>query len=68
LINYKAIEKKYKLFEESENKSISIKLNPDLVKKILSKLPFILTNHQKIVLFQILKDMEKTHAMARLLE
>jgi RecG-like helicase len=43
-------------------------MNPELVKEIISKLPFPLTNHQKIVLFQILKDMEKNHSMARLLE
>jgi RecG-like helicase len=43
-------------------------MNVDLVKDIMSKMPFDLTDHQKIVLFQILKDMEKPHAMARLLE
>jgi RecG-like helicase len=43
-------------------------MNPDFVKEILSKLDFELTDKQKIVLFQILKDMEKSHAMQRLLE
>jgi|TARA_Y100001960_G_C14709855_1_gene846383 RecG-like helicase len=43
-------------------------MNPDFVKEILAKLPFPLTNHQKIVLFQTLKDMEKSHGMQRLLE
>jgi RecG-like helicase len=43
-------------------------MNPELVKKVLAKLPFELTNHQKIVLFQALKDMEKSHGMQRLLE
>jgi hypothetical protein len=43
-------------------------LNPDLVKEILSFFPFDFTNHQKIALFQILKDMEKNYSMQRLLE
>ncbi len=67
-INYKAISAKYESFWKSEGKSISIKMNPEFVKEILAKLPFSLTNNQKIVLFQVLKDMEKTHSMQRLLE
>jgi len=38
------------------------------VKEIISNLPFELTGHQKISLFQVLKDMEKTHSMQRLLQ
>ncbi len=34
----------------------------------MTKLPFELTGGQKIALFQVLKDMEKTHSMQRLLE
>lgn len=34
----------------------------------MAKLPFELTGGQKIALFQVLKDMEKTHSMQRLLE
>ena len=67
-INYKAISSKYEKFRESVGKSVAIPMNVDLVKEILEKLPFNLTNHQKIALFQILKDMEKPHAMQRLLE
>lgn len=67
-INYNSISKKYESFKQSEWKSIAIKMNPELVKSILEKLPFSLTDQQKIVLFQILKDMEKSHAMQRLLE
>jgi ATP-dependent DNA helicase RecG len=67
-INYKAIHKKYENFERSEGKSISIPMNADLVKDIITQIEFDLTNHQKIVLFQILKDMEKSHGMQRLLE
>lgn len=43
-------------------------MNSELIKEIQSQLPFTLTEHQKIALFQILKDMEKKHAMQRLLE
>jgi ATP-dependent DNA helicase RecG len=67
-INYKSISKKQENFKISEGKSISISLNSELVKEIISNLPFELTDHQKIVLFQILKDMENTHSMQRLLE
>ena len=67
-INYTAISNKYKKFEATTGKSLEVKMNPDLVKEILSKLPFWLTDHQKIVLFQVLKDMEKSHWMQRLLE
>ena len=67
-INYRAISAKYKSFEKSEGKSIAIPLNADLIKDIISNIPFDLTDHQKIVLFQALKDMEKNHGMQRLLE
>lgn len=67
-INFRALSKKFEAFKNSEWKSIPIPLNPDLIKDILDKLPFTLTDHQKIVLFQVLKDIEKTHAMQRLLE
>lgn len=67
-INYRAISSKMQVFKESEWRSLSIKMNPELVKELLSFFPFDFTNHQKIVLFQILKDMEKPHSMQRLLE
>ncbi len=67
-INYKTLSKKFEVFKQTEGKSLAIPLNPELVKDILSKLPFTLTNWQKISLFQILKDMEKNHSMQRLLE
>jgi ATP-dependent DNA helicase RecG len=67
-INYKAISSKYEKFRSSAGKSVAIPMDVDLIKEILGKLPFDLTNHQKIALFQILKDMEKPHAMQRLLE
>ncbi|PID87545.1 ATP-dependent DNA helicase RecG [Candidatus Gracilibacteria bacterium] len=67
-INYKSIREKYDGYNFSEGKSQSIKLDSDLVKSILKKLEFKLTDGQKIALFQILKDMEKNHCMSRLLE
>jgi ATP-dependent DNA helicase RecG len=67
-INYASLSKKYEVFKTSEGKSPAIPLDAELVKEILSKFPFELTNHQKIALFQILKDMEKPHSMQRLLE
>ncbi len=67
-INYKSLTVKHENFKNSEWKSLALKMNVDLIKDIISNLPFDLTDHQKIVLFQILKDMEKTHSMQRLLE
>ncbi len=67
-INFWAISKKYENFAHSEGKSIAIPMDVEFIKDLLTKLPFELTNHQKIVLFQVLKDMEKTHAMQRLVE
>lgn len=49
-------------------KSPTIPMDSELVKDIISKLPFPLTWAQKIVIFQILKDMEKPHAAKRLLQ
>lgn len=53
---------------KTEWKAISIPMEPELVKEILSNLPFEITGHQKIAIFQILKDMEKKHSMTRLLQ
>jgi ATP-dependent DNA helicase RecG len=62
------IDKKYELIKNSWNNAFSIKLSSDFIKEILEKLPFVLTDKQKISLFQILKDMEQGHASNRLLE
>ncbi|MDD2870883.1 MAG: ATP-dependent DNA helicase RecG [Candidatus Gracilibacteria bacterium] len=67
-INHRAISTKYESFKNTEGKSLAIKMNAETVKDIISNMPFDLTDHQKIVLFQILKDMEKPHSMQRLLE
>ena len=45
-----------------------IPLNAELIKDIISHIPYPLTNAQKIVTFQILKDMERHHAGKRLLQ
>jgi ATP-dependent DNA helicase RecG len=67
-INFRAIGSKLEVFKETEGKSLAIPLNPDRVKELLDFFPFQFTDHQKIVLFQILKDIEKPHSMQRLLE
>ncbi|MDA9128971.1 ATP-dependent DNA helicase RecG [Candidatus Gracilibacteria bacterium] len=67
-INFHTISQKHKRFDASEGKSLPITLDAELVKEIMSKIAFELTGGQKIALFQVLKDMEKTHAMQRLLE
>ncbi len=38
------------------------------MRSLIASLPFPLTNKQRIVLFQILKDMDRPHAMARMLQ
>lgn len=67
-IHHQSLSEKYKRFDASIGKSLSLKLDSEYIKDILSKISFELTNAQKIALFQILKDMEKNHAMQRLLE
>ncbi len=67
-INYTAISSKHKRFDASQGKSRALPLDAELIKNIMSKLPFELTGGQKIALFQVLKDMEKNHSMQRLLE
>ena len=59
---------KYENRKVTEWRAKAIKMNVELVKEIMSKMPFELTDHQKIVLFQILKDCENPHSMQRLLE
>jgi ATP-dependent DNA helicase RecG len=62
------VEKKLATRNASEGIAPQIPLDAELVKWLISGLPFALTDKQKIVLFQILKDMEAPHAMARLLQ
>ncbi len=62
------VERKHALQTASAGLAPQISLDTELIKEIIATLPFPLTNKQKIVLFQILKDMEAPHAMARLLQ
>lgn len=54
--------------EFAAEKSTKITFDLNLVKKFISKLPFNLTNDQKIALWAIFKDFEKNQPMNRLLE
>lgn len=67
-IQYAGIARKYELRKESEGFAPAVVLDAERVKSVLASLPFQLTGKQKISLFQILKDMEKPHSMARLLQ
>ncbi len=62
------VEKKNATRNASEWLAPKISLDVEFIKEIISTIPFPLTNKQKIVLFQILKDMEEPYAMARLLQ
>lgn len=54
--------------EINKEKAPVIKFDNEYAKKIISKLPFDLTDDQKICLWQIYKDIEKEHPMNRLIE
>jgi ATP-dependent DNA helicase RecG len=64
----RGLEKKYELETNSLGLAPQISLDTELIRLLIEKLPFSLTDKQKIVLFQILKDMERPHAMARMLQ
>jgi ATP-dependent DNA helicase RecG len=51
-----------------DDSALSINFDEDLARKFVSKLPFNLTNDQKIAVWQIYKDIAKTRPMNRLVE
>ncbi len=67
-LQYEGIMRKKSGEELSSGRAMTIPMNPSTVKEIISHLSFPLTNGQKVVLFQILKDMERPFAMQRLLQ
>jgi len=52
----------------NHERSRSIPLNADLIKKFVGSLPFMLTEAQRKTAYRILKDMEKPRPMNRLLQ
>jgi ATP-dependent DNA helicase RecG len=52
----------------SKEKAMAIPLNLEIIKSFINTLPFKLTDSQKKSAWQILKDLEKTKPMNRLLE
>lgn len=52
----------------AKQKTYSFPTDIEYVKSLISKLPFELTKSQKMVLWEILKDIEKSHPMNRLLQ
>lgn len=67
-MQYEWIMRKKSLEQKTKWSSPVITLNADLIKDIITKLPYNLTNNQKIVIFQVLKDMERNYSMKRLLQ
>ena len=65
LIQINVLEEKIKLMQK---KSSACPMDTDLMKKFTDSLPFQLTDSQKKCAFAILKDLEKTVPMSRLLE
>jgi ATP-dependent DNA helicase RecG len=63
-----ALLRKHEWEEQGRGKALSVPLNPELIKSFFETLPFTPTNSQKISIFEILKDFEKTVPMLRLLE
>ena len=51
-----------------QTKTVKIPLNLELVKRFVNSLPFKLTDSQKKSAWQIIRDLEKSHPMNRLLE
>ncbi len=52
----------------SKQKAQAFKINAERIEKIISELPFLLTESQKSSLWEILEDIKKPHPMNRLLQ
>ncbi len=65
LFQLKALLERRKL---NQLKSVRIKFDKDLIQGFISRLPFELTKDQKVAAWEILKDLEKTYPMNRLME
>ncbi|MDF2378998.1 MAG: ATP-dependent DNA helicase RecG [Candidatus Gracilibacteria bacterium] len=66
ILQLSALQQK-KLWSEQDG-ATGIPMNPELIKAFQEELPFELTGAQKISLYQILKDCEKTQPMLRMLQ
>ncbi len=67
-LQYEGISRRSALRLASVGRALPIPLDPELVRTIIADLPFSLTDGQKIVLYQTLRDMEGIYAMRRLLQ
>ena len=65
LFQLKALLERRKL---NQLKSVRIKFDQELIQNFISRLPFELTKDQKVAAWEILKDLEKTYPMNRLME
>ena len=65
LFQLKALLERRKL---NQLKSVRVKFDQELIKSFISRLPFELTKDQKVAAWEILKDLEKTYPMNRLME
>ncbi len=65
LFQLKALLERRKL---NQLKSVRVKFDQELIQSFISRLPFELTRDQKIAAWEILKDLEKTYPMNRLME
>ena len=68
MIQFRGMERKKDEQARTEGKAKRIPLNVELMKSLIAQIPYELTSKQKIVLFQILRDMERPHSMTRLLQ
>jgi ATP-dependent DNA helicase RecG len=68
LLQLQTLKRKYDYQGKAEQRGTAIPLHTELIKKFIQELPFTLTDSQRIVTYQILKDMEKSSPMIRLLE